>query len=269
MNGPRIVCVNCGKPTDSILSPICSNCAAPAKGSAQHIGEMIGCRAILAGVIVPPAPSDTCPTCNGVGLIGGPSYLERDEGGVPCPDCSGAEPFRWLNTYFGQCSEGRERPTGDDWIPLYTKPQPATVQTADWWRVEVSDSAGQIVGIEPDSLAGREIGKREEATIRLAIEHLSGFIGSRAQTPDYERSHEDSRELRRLCEHRDQLKRELAEVRQQRDDMIVDLARASSAREILTKALRALAEGCAFPTDEVMKAVRDRCRDALAKAGDA
>ncbi len=31
-----------------------------------------------------------CQTCNGHGLIGGPSYAQPDEGGVPCPDCSQA-----------------------------------------------------------------------------------------------------------------------------------------------------------------------------------
>lgn len=31
-----------------------------------------------------------CATCNGHGMIGGPSYREPDEGGVPCPDCATA-----------------------------------------------------------------------------------------------------------------------------------------------------------------------------------
>jgi hypothetical protein len=29
-----------------------------------------------------------CATCNGHGMIGGPSYSAPDEGGVPCPDCA-------------------------------------------------------------------------------------------------------------------------------------------------------------------------------------
>lgn len=29
-----------------------------------------------------------CRTCNGHGMIGGPSYYSPDEGGEPCPDCS-------------------------------------------------------------------------------------------------------------------------------------------------------------------------------------
>jgi|GEM_PF-2446004 len=32
-----------------------------------------------------------CGTCNGWGLIGGPSFSAPDEGGVPCPDCSSRE----------------------------------------------------------------------------------------------------------------------------------------------------------------------------------
>lgn len=46
-----------------------------------------------------------------------------------------------------------------------------------WWRVEVSDEDGQIVAIEPEMLAGREIGEPETATIRNAAAHLLGFIG--------------------------------------------------------------------------------------------
>lgn len=37
---------------------------------------------------IPAAPP--CETCNGNGMIGGPSYREPDEGGVPCPDCNSA-----------------------------------------------------------------------------------------------------------------------------------------------------------------------------------
>lgn len=33
-----------------------------------------------------------CQTCNGHGMIGGPSYREPDEGGVPCPDCAASSP---------------------------------------------------------------------------------------------------------------------------------------------------------------------------------
>ena len=30
-----------------------------------------------------------CKTCDGHGMIGGPSYSQPDEGGEPCPDCTG------------------------------------------------------------------------------------------------------------------------------------------------------------------------------------
>lgn len=51
-----------------------------------------------------------------------------------------------------------------------------------WWRVEVSDERGQIVVIEPEMLAGREIDDHEETTIRRAIMHLTGFVGGLTQT---------------------------------------------------------------------------------------
>ena len=34
------------------------------------------------------APAAKCETCNDNGLIGGPSFYDPGEGGVPCPDCS-------------------------------------------------------------------------------------------------------------------------------------------------------------------------------------
>lgn len=75
------------------------------------------------------------------------------------------------------------------WMPMPApataapRPAPAPVQVDDWWRVEVSDIAGQIVAIELDTLSGREIGEHEEAVIREAIDHLRGFIGDSAQPP--------------------------------------------------------------------------------------
>lgn len=47
----------------------------------------------------------------------------------------------------------------------------------DWFRVEVTDRAGQIVAIEDGCLAGRAIGDAEQHTIERAIAHLRGFIG--------------------------------------------------------------------------------------------
>jgi hypothetical protein len=52
---------------------------------------------------------------------------------------------------------------------------------AAWFRVEVSDEHGQIVAIETEMLAGRDIGDAEREVISTAIRCLSGFIGGRAQ----------------------------------------------------------------------------------------
>lgn len=48
----------------------------------------------------------------------------------------------------------------------------------DWFRVEVSDGKGQIVAIEEEMLAGRDIGDSERETIFKAIRHLIGFSGA-------------------------------------------------------------------------------------------
>jgi hypothetical protein len=53
-----------------------------------------------------------------------------------------------------------------------------TPEDQKWFRVEVSDHAGQIVCIETGSLSGREIGEEERRTIIEAIAHLSGFVGA-------------------------------------------------------------------------------------------
>jgi hypothetical protein len=36
-----------------------------------------------------PTPAPACTTCGDSRWIGGPSYYAPDEGGEPCPDCSG------------------------------------------------------------------------------------------------------------------------------------------------------------------------------------
>lgn len=46
-----------------------------------------------------------------------------------------------------------------------------------WFRVEVTDREGQVVAIEPEMLAGRDIGEAEWRAIRRAIDHLAGFLG--------------------------------------------------------------------------------------------
>lgn len=47
----------------------------------------------------------------------------------------------------------------------------------DFSGVTVYDHGGSIVTIEPEMLAGRDIGERERKAIRSAIENLCGFIG--------------------------------------------------------------------------------------------
>ncbi len=61
---------------------------------------------------------------------------------------------------------------------------PATDRPDDWFRVEISDRDGQIVAIESEMLAGRDIGEKERATIYRAIEHLIGFSGYGKQQDD-------------------------------------------------------------------------------------
>jgi hypothetical protein len=47
----------------------------------------------------------------------------------------------------------------------------------DWFRVEISDHKGQVVAIETEMLAGRDIGDEERDVINRAIDHLAGFVG--------------------------------------------------------------------------------------------
>lgn len=54
---------------------------------------------------------------------------------------------------------------------------PEPLSTDQWFRVEVSDAEGQIVAIETEMLAGREIEDKEIATIAKAVQHLIGFAG--------------------------------------------------------------------------------------------
>jgi hypothetical protein len=54
--------------------------------------------------------------------------------------------------------------------------------TDRWWRVEVTDVAGQIVSIEPQSMSGREnLQEIDEAAIREAAYQLLAFIGELPQ----------------------------------------------------------------------------------------
>lgn len=91
----------------------------------------------------PPAPQAAkCATCNGNGLIGGPSFYAPDEGGVPCPDCSQAavvqqEPIGFISPKqveligdpeceFGKYIPMRKTPAGNFTLALYTHPAPET-----------------------------------------------------------------------------------------------------------------------------------------------
>lgn len=56
-------------------------------------------------------------------------------------------------------------------------PQRDRSRRCRFYGVTVYDHDGAIVTIEPHMLAGREIGAREEAAIRAAIQQLRGFIG--------------------------------------------------------------------------------------------
>lgn len=62
-------------------------------GRTLHEGMLGGaenCAYAIAALPTSPAPAaaEPCLTCNGHGMVGGPSYYQPDEGGVPCPDCN-------------------------------------------------------------------------------------------------------------------------------------------------------------------------------------
>ena len=52
MNGPQIVCVVCGKVTNSIASPLCAACL---KSSPEFQVDMLLTRMVLNQVVIPPA----------------------------------------------------------------------------------------------------------------------------------------------------------------------------------------------------------------------
>jgi hypothetical protein len=57
--------------------------------------------------------------------------------------------------------------------------QGAEQRESEFFRVEVSDHRGQIVAIEPQMLAGRDIGAAERAKVSCAAGQLLAFIGER------------------------------------------------------------------------------------------
>ena len=84
------------------------------------------------------APSAKCETCNDNGLIGGPSFYDPGEGGVPCPDCSApaaVEPVAYLHddgywtaakTEQGRALSDRLHFAGSPKIGVHLHPAPTT-----------------------------------------------------------------------------------------------------------------------------------------------
>ena len=105
MSGPRVVCVACGVPINSLLSPLCGACATgmPEKGTDQHVGQMIAARAAISNVVVPKAPFDHDKVA---ALIA--SELAALDGYDPNDPNSGLYDLRWSG---GPTPE----PEGDAW----------------------------------------------------------------------------------------------------------------------------------------------------------
>jgi hypothetical protein len=70
------------------------NCSsAEAAECSAHAVQRLGVAMLAAqrNGIPPAVPHQFCKTCNGYGLIGGPSFQDPGEGGAPCPDCTGEQ----------------------------------------------------------------------------------------------------------------------------------------------------------------------------------
>lgn len=70
-----------------------------------------------------------CQTCNGHGLIGGPSHREPGEGGAPCPDCTVPQPTQ------------TERPATDDPIALLIEKHAEVLEGNDYAYFELATRA--------------------------------------------------------------------------------------------------------------------------------
>jgi hypothetical protein len=57
----------------------------------------------------------------------------------------------------------------------------AESKTTQHWAVTVSRNGEEIVTIESNCLSGRKISEEDEKIIRMAANHLNGFVG-----PEYE-----------------------------------------------------------------------------------
>jgi hypothetical protein len=82
-----------------------------------------------------------CSTCNGHGMIGGPSYYSPDEGGEPCPDCNDVAQNGEdaANGAIGEreAFETVMRSRGEDY--LYRRDVPGCERYGDYCRQNVQD----------------------------------------------------------------------------------------------------------------------------------
>jgi hypothetical protein len=62
-----------------------------------------------------------------------------------------------------------------------------TQTTPDHWAVTVWRNGEEVVTIEQACLSGREIGPADEDCIRIAAQHLMGFIGDSEQMTEAEK----------------------------------------------------------------------------------
>jgi hypothetical protein len=102
-----------------------------------------------------------CETCDGVGMIGGPSYYAPDEGGVPCPDCTptgavlalaapASEPVAWAHPVFvknaaAQPGDGmlvKHHRFENFTVPLYLAAPAVQAEPVAWWRISYVDDQG-------------------------------------------------------------------------------------------------------------------------------
>lgn len=117
-------------------------------------------RTMLAAAPQPPAEQSVYQTCSGHGLIGGPSFHQPDEGGVPCPDCAAqngpaatddltAEAVQFMAIFDKAC----EQP--DPWAYLISAANLQTLQWAIDDRLKRGGPIGVVTDAEIEALASR------------------------------------------------------------------------------------------------------------------
>jgi hypothetical protein len=142
------------------------------------------CQAKLATPPTARPEVEKCETCGGNGIIGGPSFREPDEGGVPCPDCSvpvrcagevDAQP-RPVRDYAAEAylhghREGmngtplhedaseefmngyrageQAKAEGDDWIAEGRSREAAIAYVRDWCPDHVKDYVAELTAPKP------------------------------------------------------------------------------------------------------------------------